>query len=721
VKAAFLVARAAAILLAFASAPAVAQTHPEGMAVPAFFTLTADHNADWTNLLSAQAVAKIVVLGDSVNGFASTNPCTASVNAMIGCLHKNGTLVLGYVNSGGGCISLAVLEGTSSDPNNPTIGNWFPLNVDGIFFDNVAPDPNNPACFSQSNYETLFKYVHNNRAWNGVGPKMCGDTACVMINMSQYNLLWPLNSVNGHADFATTYEAATSGRQEALACNRSVSSPTARQNYFGITAPSEDLGFCPASTVPGRSTPPPSGCQTSMDPPDWYFGDFALKTAHVLRQDPTVAPVPDLNAVITQSQTYNAGFLYVSDRTCPGAAGAVYDHVTSYFPTLKLRLGAKLTIDRTNNNTNTGSGTVTSAGNGINCDESATEKCDNLIAKNTTLELVATPDTNSNFDGFFNSGGTRLCAQGITPCPLTLTTDTTVRAGFSLKTAGFTLTVTKNPSQLGSVTSDDGAINCVAPPPATGCSATYPVGSAAAPTLTARGDASSTFTGWGGDCTGTGTCQVTMKANHQVTANFAPSTTLTVTKSGAGAGAVTSSDGKINCPSTVSTCTPASYTTSVSVTLTATPASGAIFAGWTGGGCSGTGTCTVSTSTSQTVNAEFEPAKTLTVTKSGTATGTVSSSDGQIGCGGTCSAVYAAGASVTLSAVADVGTAGGAEFAGWTGGGCSGTGICNVTMSTDQTVNADFETCRPSRLPGCCPGDPCRPKGSDCLAVICPQ
>jgi hypothetical protein len=50
----------------------------------------------------------------------------------------------------------------------------------------------------------------------------------------------------------------------------------------------------------------------------------------------------------------------------------------------------------------------------------------------------------------------------------------------------------------------------------------------------------------------------------------------------------------------------------------------------------------------------------LTVTKSGTATGTVSSSDGQIGCGGTCSAVYAAGASVTLSAVADVGTAGGA-------------------------------------------------------------
>jgi hypothetical protein len=73
------------------------------------------------------------------------------------------------------------------------------------------------------------------------------------------------------------------------------------------------------------------------------------------------------------------------------------------------------------------------------------------------------------------------------------------------------------------------------------------------------------------------------------------------------------------------------------------------------------------------------------VNKSGTGSGTVSSSPAGISCGATCSASFASGASVTLTATA----AAGSTFAGW-GGACSGTAACTVSMSAAQTVIATF-------------------------------
>jgi hypothetical protein len=64
--------------------------------------------------------------------------------------------------------------------------------------------------------------------------------------------------------------------------------------------------------------------------------------------------------------------------------------------------------------------------------------------------------------------------------------------------------------------------------------------------------------------------------------------TLQVNKSGSGTGTVTSSLPGIDCGATCS----ASYAAATSVTLTATPAEGSVFAGWSNG-CSGTGTCVV--------------------------------------------------------------------------------------------------------------------------------
>jgi List-Bact-rpt repeat protein/WD40 repeat protein len=78
--------------------------------------------------------------------------------------------------------------------------------------------------------------------------------------------------------------------------------------------------------------------------------------------------------------------------------------------------------------------------------------------------------------------------------------------------------------------------------------------------------------------------------------------------------------------------------------------------------------------------------RTLTVSKSGTGDGTVTSSPAGIDCGSTCSAQFADGSQVTLTAV----PAAGSTFAGWSGGECSGTGTCPLTLNSDVSVTAGF-------------------------------
>jgi len=77
----------------------------------------------------------------------------------------------------------------------------------------------------------------------------------------------------------------------------------------------------------------------------------------------------------------------------------------------------------------------------------------------------------------------------------------------------------------------------------------------------------------------------------------------------------------------------------------------------------------------------------LTVTKEGTGSGTVTSSPAGIDCGSTCSASFAQGTAVTLTATA----ASGSTFAGWSGA-CTGTGDCAVTMDQARSVTASFAT-----------------------------
>ncbi len=157
---------------------------------------------------------------------------------------------------------------------------------------------------------------------------------------------------------------------------------------------------------------------------------------------------------------------------------------------------------------------------------------------------------------------------------------------------------------------------------------------------------------------------------------------LSLTKSGAGSGSVSSSPAGINCGLVCSYV----FSPSTSVTLTASPAAGSSFIGWSGSGCSGTSTCTVTMSAARAVTAEFAVVFDLTVLKSGLGVGTVTSSPVGINCGSACEGSFVDGSSVTLTASPTTGS----SFTGWNGSGCSGTSTCTVTMSKARAVNAEF-------------------------------
>jgi hypothetical protein len=229
----------------------------------------------------------------------------------------------------------------------------------------------------------------------------------------------------------------------------------------------------------------------------------------------------------------------------------------------------------------------------------------------------------------------------------------------------------------GTVASDPAAIDCGAT-----CSASVPTGTVV--TLTATPDATSTFEGWSGACTGAGTCAVTMDGARTVTATFTRITyALAVERAGTGGGAVASDPAGIDCGATCE----AVLDAGTEVTLTATPDPTSTFAGWSGGGCSGDLTCTVTMDGARSVTATFTRITyALAVERDGTGGGTVASDPAGIDCGTSCDAVLEIGTVVTLTATPDPTS----TFAGWSGGGCSGDLTCTVTMDGARSVTATF-------------------------------
>jgi hypothetical protein len=127
-------------------------------------------------------------------------------------------------------------------------------------------------------------------------------------------------------------------------------------------------------------------------------------------------------------------------------------------------------------------------------------------------------------------------------------------------------------------------------------------------TLTAAPDPGQVFTGWSGDCSGTGlSCNLRVDGIRDVGAGFASESRtypLDVLSVGSGAGRVTSLPGGIDCGAD---CTQ-DYPAGTRVSLAADSADSSVFAGW-GGDCAGTQTgCQLTLDEGRVVVAVFDSA-----------------------------------------------------------------------------------------------------------------
>lgn len=160
------------------------------------------------------------------------------------------------------------------------------------------------------------------------------------------------------------------------------------------------------------------------------------------------------------------------------------------------------------------------------------------------------------------------------------------------------------------------------------------------------------------------------------------SQTLTLEKQGAGSGTVTSSPSGIDCGSICSF----AFADNAVVLLSGTAGANSAAVKWSG--CDQVtieNKCKATMSGARTVKASFELIKRkLSLEKTGTGSGTVTSSPAGIDCGLTCSAEYDHGAEVTLSALSGPNT----EAVKWSGcASVTGENRCLVTMSGAKAVS----------------------------------
>jgi len=122
----------------------------------------------------------------------------------------------------------------------------------------------------------------------------------------------------------------------------------------------------------------------------------------------------------------------------------------------------------------------------------------------------------SQFNGFRYLKYKALLATTDTSATPTLN-DVTICDSVAAIPAPQTLTVAKAGNGTGTVVSSPAGISC-------GASCIADFANSTLVTLTATEDAGSTFTGWSGDCSGIGTCNVTMSLARSVTATFTQAT-----------------------------------------------------------------------------------------------------------------------------------------------------------------------------------------------------
>lgn len=330
-------------------------------------------------------------------------------------------------------------------------------------------------------------------------------------------------------------------------------------------------------------------------------------------------------------------------------------------------------------------GRVSSSPAGIaNCSDT----CNANYAVGTPVTLTAAVNPGGTFIGWGD-----FCAfRGTnTTCAVPLATNQTVTATFTLKTYRLNVIVATPAGTTG-----QGTVGAISGP-VIACAfgdgiCSTDVGQGTSVLLVAEAHPGNRFLNWsGGPCNGQTTlaCRAfNMTANASTTALFRGSTGVQVLKAGNGAGTVTGAG--FSCGADCFE----SVFTGTRVTLTATPAIGSSFTGWSGDVCNGqaSGACVfTATGVSQTVSATFLLKKqrlAVSTTGSGFTTSTPAGVDCGSGGHAACGPDYDYGTTVVLTPFPDIDS----MLSSWTGCTSLNGSICTVVMTANRTVVGKFVT-----------------------------
>ena len=88
----------------------------------------------------------------------------------------------------------------------------------------------------------------------------------------------------------------------------------------------------------------------------------------------------------------------------------------------------------------------------------------------------------------------------------------------------------------------------------------------------------------------------------------------------------------------------------------------------------------------RTLNRKYYKPHLLTVQKTGTGAGTITSSPARINCGATCSETFSEDTPITMTAIPDAGSI----FIEWSGSGCTESTSCVISLTSDEILAAVF-------------------------------